>query len=184
MKAAILPKDVYIEFLTNVNEIDPKECLIQICEMQGKFPIFFLISKLKYSKSDFINLIQGLKTTKKANKKKLITRINNYENEKMLVTDPEGKFDAITDQMKNNKKLKSKVLSGVDKYKTDKEIEEMCKALKTLNKEELESIKSQLFAKLLDVVKKYCLGEDVETLPSCIKNAINYIDEKMFRAGV
>lgn len=179
---AILAKDIFLDFLLQEKIIQSREYIKQICEMQGKFPIFYYIKLAKFrNKDDVIKFIRDIDTSKPATKQALIDRITGKKFEAKITINPEGRFDEVTEAMKRNRKIKNQILQNdFAKYQTEKEIEEMCKAIRTLNKDELLKIKDNLFEKLTSIVKARFVNDDIKTVPSCIKNAIWFIDQELF----
>ncbi len=181
-KKAILAKDIYLDFLSQNESIHAREYLKQICEIQGKYPIFYYIKLAKFkNQTEVIDFINGIETSKTGTKKILIERIKGIKQEKSIATEPEGALDPITEAIKSNRKLKRGILSNsLDNYASEKEYELMCKAIRTLNKGEILRIKVQLFEKLRKLVEIYFLGDDIQTVPPYIKNAVWYIDQTLF----
>lgn len=179
---AILAKDIFLDFLLQEKIIQSREYIKQICEMQGKFPIFYYIKLAKFrNKDDVIKFIRDIDTSKPATKQALIDRITGKKFEAKITINPEGRFDEVTEAVKRNRKIKKQILQNdFAKYQTEKEIEEMCKAIRTLNKDELLKIKDNLFEKLTSIVKARFVNDDIKTVPSCIKNAIWFIDQELF----
>ena len=181
-KKAILAKDIYLDFLSQNESIRAREYLNQICEIPGKYPIFYYIKLAKFkNQAEVIDFINGIETSKAGTKNKLIERIKGKKLEKCVTTEPEGAFDPITDAIKSNRKLKKAILSNsLDSYVTEKDYEIMCKAIKTLNKEEILRIKNPLLEKLRKLVEIHFLGDDIKMVPPHIKNAVWYIDQTLF----
>ena len=180
---AILAKDIFCVMLQQRTDIDPLEFIKQSCDIQGKFPIFYYIRLSKKTISEIKDYIASVKTTKTRYKESIIARITGKVHEKPLTTDPEGKLDSPTDAMENNRKLKKHLLSeGVDNYDINnkEKMEELCKAIRTLNKEEANSIKGALLHKLHDFINNTCFDENIKSVPQYIKNAIWYLDEILF----
>jgi len=180
---AILAKDIFCNMLLGKADISPLEFIKQSCDLQGKFPIFYYIKLSGKSNRDIISIINSVQTTKGRYKEKIIRRINGNDRIESIIIDPEGKFDPLTDAMKSNRRLKARFLKkGAKSYnlKTKDEIEEFCKAIRTLTKDEIIPIKNEIFNKLYNYIQVICFGEDISGIPSPIKNAIWYMDEKLY----